>query len=55
MRTPKKEKLNCRKCNFVCDDRGELARHHLSQHGRAYNLQNFDVNLDDYDDALRNE
>ena len=46
--------LRCRKCGFECKDRRELARHHVSQHGNATNLQEFEVDLGD-DAGLKTE
>ena len=44
---PKRSCLRCRKCGYECEDRRQLYRHNMSQHGNANNLQDFDVDLGD--------
>ena len=50
----KRQRLKCRKCGFMCEDRRQLVRHHTSQHGNANDLQQFDVDLGD-DAGLKRE
>ena len=50
----KKKCIRCRKCGFECEDRRQLSRHHISQHGNAVDLQEFKVDLGD-DAGLQNE